>query len=62
VAKEMAFAAVKDAVLAIPGAIAEKGLSLAEKPGQLAFTRLQKAFVRILTGGPSYVDQVVSHR
>ena len=61
-AKEIAFAAVKSAVLAIPGTVAEKGLSLAEKPGQLAFTRLQKAFVRIMTGGPSYVDQVVSHR
>ena len=60
--KEVAFAAVKAALLAIPGMTAEKGIALSSNAGQQAFSRLQQAYIRILTGGPGYVDQVVSHR
>ena len=59
-AKKLAYVVAKDALLAIPAKFGDKAISLSNEAGQLAFTRLQTAFIRISTASPQMVDQLAS--
>ena len=59
-AKKLAFVVAKDALLALPAKFGKEAISMSQKAGQLAFTRLQTAFIRIATASPQYVDQLAS--
>ena len=60
-AKEVAFVLAKHIVLALPGKLGDEAIRLASKPGQIAFTRLQAAFIKISTSSPEMIDKMAAN-